>query len=251
MNRFISRQFFLNKFQDIIWDSMGFNIFKNKVKKRFGDIIRLRALRRLLRRPKPLFYKVEVMYVFKAKKKLKELMRIYYERLKFLFYYNKIKQNKIKGFLLNLKKKKGSLFKKFLLKFECRLDILLFKLGFLFNDFKTTILFNKNSFCYVNNELLGKINYSLEIGDEVSFSFFWFLFLKNMYYLKFRKNKYNLKKFERNLIYRSFFLRFPQFLEFSFILFEFIFVKFPTKFDLFFFFKVDLRKILVLYNYLF
>ena len=182
-------------------------------------------------------------------------MRVYYEKLKFLFFYNKLKFNRVKFFLKNLKKKKVSLFKKFLLKFECRVDILLFKLGFIFNDFRTTLLFNKNAFCNINNINIKKANYSLEVGDEVSFSFFWFLFLKNMYYLRFKKLKYNIKKkrFKNTffLKYRDIFLKLPRFLEFSFILFEFIMVKFPSKFDIFFLVKFDIKKMLVLYNKLF
>lgn len=251
MKRFIKRDFLMNKFQNIIWDGMGYDIFKSKVRKRYGNMLRLRAYRKFLRRPKPIFYKVEVMHVYKPKKKLKELMRIYYERLKFLFYYNKMKQRKMRDFLKSLKNKKSSLFKKFLLKFECRIDILLFKLGFLFNDFKTTMLFNRNSFCIINNNFVSKASYSLEVGDEVSFSFFWFLFLKNLYYLRFKKIRYCLKKKFRSKIlkFQDLFLKIPKFIELDYNLLEFILVKFPTKYDLYFFLKLDIRKILVLFNY--
>lgn len=255
MEKFGKRQSFLNKFQKIIWDQMGVNlsIFKNKIKKRFGDAWRLILYRKSLRKPRPIFYKVEVMNTYKPKKKIKYIMRVYYEKLKYLFFYNKMKQNKMKLFLVNLKKKKVSLFKKFLYKFECRLDILLFKLGFIFNDFQTMLLFNKNAFCNINNFNVKKANYSLEIGDEVSFSFFWYLFLKNMYYLRFKKFRYQTKRerLSKLIKFQDLFLKLPNYIEFSFQLFELIMVRFPNKYDIFFSMKIDLRKILVLYNNIF
>lgn len=252
MRYFVKKQYFLNKFQEIIWEAMSVKIFKNKVKKRFGNIIRLKILKKYLKRPKPLFFKVEVMYVYRSKKKMKELMRIHYERLKFLFYYNKLKQSLIKKYLINLKSFQGSLFKNFLLNFECRLDIILFKLGLIFNDFYTTKLFSQNSFCFLNGIKIFNTKVNLEIGDEISFSYYWYLYIKSLYYKRFNKFYYYMKNEKKNqLVFFDFFLKFPKFIEFSFELFEFILVNFPTKYDIFSLVKLNFTKLLTLFNYLF